>query len=82
MPSPAQTQLLEQKLVKIRVPQAEITAILRNFDKLAGGIIGGVLAPEQLQAVAQKLVDDPKFRAEFIKDPKGAIGKFGGDWDR
>ena len=81
MPSAAQTQLLEKKLVKIRVPRGDITTILSNFDKLAGGIIGGVLAPEKMEKIAQQLIENPSFRKEFIKDFKGAVEKFGGDWD-
>ena len=81
MPSAAQTQLLEQKLTKIRVPRSEISIIIKNFDKLAGGIIGGILAPEKLQKIAQQIIDNPAFRKEFIKDVKGAVEKFGGDWD-
>ena len=79
MPSAAQTQLLEKKLVKIRVPRGDISTILKNFDKLAGGIIGGILAPEKMEKIAQQLVDNPSFREAFIKDVKGAVEKFGGD---
>jgi len=81
MPSAAQTQLLEQKLAKIRVPTSDISIIVKNFDKLAGGIIGGILAPEKMKKIAEEIVTNPTFRKEFIKDFKGAVEKFGGDWE-
>ena len=56
----------------------QITQIIKNFDRMAGGIIGGVLAPEQVKLVVQKIVDDASFRTNFIKDYKGALKKFAG----
>ncbi len=81
MPSAAQTQLLEKKLVSIRVPQAEIAIILKNFETLSNDIKGGSLARQTqviqkvdpLEAVAQKIIDDPVFRDKFIENYVGAV---------
>ena len=77
MSRPKQTQLLEKALTKIRVPRSDITKILMNFDNLKNDVIGGVLAPEKLKEIAQHIINDPTFRAKFIKDSKSAIKLLG-----
>ncbi len=76
---------LENALTKIRIPQSQISLIIKNFEMVANDIIGGRLARLKegsqklapLEQISQKIIADPAFRNQFITDYKAAVKTLG-----
>ncbi len=67
---------IEKQLIDANLPRNEISIVVHNLEDLdkAG------LSDNDIQIVVHNIVDDTKFRALFIKDPRSAVRQVRGEF--